>query len=207
MKRGKFKFLKLLNEYRSLNYELKYVRDVLEEVHLEFELFHAKWCAENDIDLKQLKKRNQRKADMIFMEEKAHKIKQGLMKAAFKEEREDSSKNLKHIYKSIARKLHPDVMNDDDPRAEEYEEDFKRAVNAHEGGHWGELFDVVDKHGIKLNDYKEAIECLKFDIERVEADLKKEKSSYSWHYHEAEDDNARGGVVKRFLRHLYGWNG
>ncbi len=29
MKRDKFKFLKLLNEYRSLNYELKYVKEVL----------------------------------------------------------------------------------------------------------------------------------------------------------------------------------
>ena len=207
MKRGKFKFLKLLNEYRSIDYELKYVRDVLEEAHQEFEIFYRTWCVENDVDLQQLNERNQRKVDMIFMEEKAHKMKQGLMLASFKEEKEESGANLKHIYKSIARKLHPDLLDAEDPRLEEYEADFKRATSAKEEGKWGELFDVVDKHGIKLKEYKEAIECLKFDIKRVEADLEKEKSSYSWHYHEAESDEQRGGVVKRFLRHLFGWNG
>ena len=49
MKRGKFKFLKLLNEYRSINYELKYVRDVLEDVHLEFDVFYRTWCVENNV--------------------------------------------------------------------------------------------------------------------------------------------------------------
>jgi len=207
MKRGKFKFLKLLNEYRSIDYELKYVRDVLEEVHMEFEIFYRTWCVENDVDLQQLNERNQRKVDMIFMEEKAHKMKQGLMLASFKEEKEESGANLKHIYKSIARKLHPDLLDAEDPRLEEYEADFKKATSAHTEGKWGELFDVVDKHGIKLKEYKEAIECLRFDIQRLKADLKKEKSTYSWLYFEAESDDQRHGVVKRFLRHLFGWEG
>ncbi len=207
MRRGKFKFLKLLNEYRSMDYELKYVRDVLEEIHLEYELFYIEWCAENDIDLKQLKERNQRKVDMIFMEEKSHEIKQGLMLASFKEEKEDSGADMKHVYKSIARKLHPDLLDANDPRLEEYEADFKKATSAHAEGRWGELFDVVDKHGIKLKEYKDAIECLRFDIKRIKADLEKEKSSYSWHYFEAESDEQREVVVRRFLRHLFGWNG
>tara|TARA_B100000287_G_scaffold264164_1_gene248595 strand:- start:3052 stop:3675 length:624 start_codon:yes stop_codon:yes gene_type:complete len=207
MKRGKFKFLKLLNEYRSINYELKYVRDVLEDVHLEFEDFYRTWCAENNVDLEELNQRNQRKVDMIFMENKAHKIKQELMLSSFKEERVEAAPSLKQVYKSIARKLHPDLLDTEDPRLEEYEEGFKKASRAHEEGKWGELFDLVDKHNIKLKEYKEAIECLKFDIKRVKSDLEKEKSTYSWLYYEAESDEQRIGVVKRFLKHLFGWNG
>ena len=98
-------------------------------------------------------------------------------------------------------------MRQDDPRLEEYEEDFKKASNANQKGSWGELFDVVDRHKIELKDYKEAIECLKFDIKRLKADLKKEKGSYSWLYSNAESEEQRVEIVKRFLRHLFGWEG
>lgn len=208
MRKDRFKFLKLLNEYRSVDYELKYVRASLQEAHLEFEVYYRSWCAENGVDLEELNKRNQRKVDMIFMETKAHQIKQGLILSEFKENRvQNKESNLKYAYKSIARKLHPDLLPRDDPRLEEYEEDFKRASRANEEGLWGELFDIVDKYKINLKDYKEAIECLKFDIRRLEEDLKKEKSTYSWLYSEAESEEQRVGVVKRFLRHLFGWEG
>ena len=79
MKRGKFKFLKLLNEYRSLKYELEYIRDILTEGHQEFEIYYRTWCAENNVDLKELNKRNQRKVDMIFIEEKSYAMKEQMV--------------------------------------------------------------------------------------------------------------------------------
>ena len=44
-----------------------------------------------------LEERNQRKVDMIFMEEKSHEIKQGLMLASFKKEKEDSKKSSQPV--------------------------------------------------------------------------------------------------------------
>ena len=35
MKKGKFKFLKFLNEYRSIESELQYVQAILGDAHLE----------------------------------------------------------------------------------------------------------------------------------------------------------------------------
>ena len=207
MKKDKFKFLKLLNEYRSIEYELKYVKAAVEDAHLEFEIYYKTWCANNGVDLDELNRRNQRKVDLIFMENKSHAIKQGLMLASFKEEKQKTNSNLKQVFKSIARKLHPDLLSRDDPRLEEYEEDFKKASRANEEGLWGELFDVVDRHGINLKSYKDAIECLKFDIKRLQEDLRKEKSTYSWLYTEAESEEQRIGIVKTFLRHLFGWEG
>ena len=207
MKKGKFKFLKFLNEYRSVESELQYVQAILGDAHLEFEVLYKVWCVENNVDLEELNKKNQRKVDMIFVETASHKIKQGLELREFKDEKHTESKSLKDIYKTIAKKLHPDALKMDDPRRAEYEEDFKKASAANDEGKWGEFFDIVDRHGVTLKEYKEAIECLRFDIKRIKADLEKEKNTYSWLYHEAESDQQRENVIKKFLKHLFGWNG
>ncbi len=206
MKKDKFKFLKLLSEYRSLNYELKYVKEVLSDAHVEFEKYYRTWCVENDIDIGELNKRNQRKVDMIFIQEKSFNMTRELAMREFKEEKNDA-KDLKHLYKSIARKLHPDTLMEDDPRKSEYEEAFKKATAADRAGRWGDLFDIVDKYSIPLSEYKDAIECLRFDIERIESELQKEKSTYSWLLYEAEAKEEKNEIVKSFLRHLFGWNG
>tara|TARA_R100000458_G_C8216097_1_gene202010 strand:+ start:179 stop:799 length:621 start_codon:yes stop_codon:yes gene_type:complete len=206
MKRDKFKFLKLLSEYRSLSYELKYVKEVLEEGHIEFEIYYRQWCADNGVDLEQLNERNQRRVDMTFIEEKSHKMRQGLALKEFKEDAEET-KDLRYLYKALARKLHPDVVGSDDPRKDEYEDAFKRATRANETGKWGEFFDIVDKYNIHLRKYKDAIECLEFDIKRIQVELEKEKSTYSWLLYQTETEEQKEEVVKQFLRHLFGWNG
>jgi len=206
MKRNKFKFLKLLSEYRSLKYELKYVREVLEEGHIEFEHYYRDWCVDNGINLEQLNERNQRRVDMTFIEHKSHKMKEELALKEFKEET-TKTRDLKYLYKALARKLHPDALDSDDPRKDEYEDAFKRATSANETGKWGELFDIIDKYDIHLRKYKDAIECLEFDIERITAELNKEKTTYSWLLHEAETEEEKHEIVKRFLRHLFGWKG
>ena len=73
--KNRLKFLKLLSEFRSKNYELKYIREVLDEAHLEFEIYHRKWCAENNVDLAALNSKNQRKVDMPFINSQPTKLK------------------------------------------------------------------------------------------------------------------------------------
>ena len=206
MKRDKFKFLKLLSEYRSLSYELKYVKEVLQEGHIEFEIYYRQWCASNGVDLEKLNERNQRRVDTVFIEEKSHKMREDLALREFKEETSEQ-RDLNYLHKALAKKLHPDKIGADDPRKKEYEEAFKKAMEAKETGQWGELFDVVDKYNIHLRKYRDAIECLEFDIKRIEAELKKEKSTYSWLLCQAATEEQKEGVVKQFLRHLFGWNG
>ena len=201
--KGRLKFLKLLNEFRSKNYELEYVREVLKDAHLEFEVYYRKWCLENNVDLNKLNEENKRKVDMVFIESKTTKLRARLIN----QEMEDKKEDFKKLYKMIAKKLHPDKLKTDDPRKMEYEEAFKKASNANSSGKWGEMFDVVDKYDIYLGEYEDAIECLKLDIKRVEEELKKEKSSYSWTLHKAETDVDKAQVVKNFLRQLFGWKG
>ena len=194
-----------MNRYRSAKYELKYIREVLDEAHRDFELYYRDWCSKNGVNIDELNQRNQRKVDMIFINEKSHKLKQDLITKEFSEEKKEGSKDLKDVFKSIAKKLHPDTLKADDPRRAEFEEDFKKAANANQTGKWGDLFDIIEKHKIKLNDYSEAISCLEQDLKRINIELEKEKGSYSWLLFEAETEEEKGNVVKRFLSHMFGW--
>ena len=203
MMKGRLKFLKLLNEFRSKNYELEYVLEVLKDAHLEFEVYYRTWCAENDVDLEELNRKNQRKVDMEFINSQTTKLR----KKVIAEELKEKKPELKNLYRNIAKKLHPDKLKDGDPRRWEYEEAFKKASNANASGKWGELFDVVDKYDIYLGEYEDAIDCLKIDIKRVEEELKREKSSYSWLLYEAQEEAQKAQVIKNFLKQLFGWKG
>ena len=207
MKKGKFKFLTLLNKYRSIKSEISYIKEVLDEAHKEFELYYRSWCIDNNVDIGELNKRNQRKIDMIFINEKSHRLKQELIAKEFSREKKEESKDAKDIFKLIARKLHPDTVSNDDPRKNEFEEDFKKAANANKAGKWGDLFDIVEKYKINLNDYSTAIECLEYDIKRISSEISKEKNSYSWLLFEAETEKEKEIVVKRFLKQMFGWEG
>jgi len=198
--KGRLKFMKLLNEFRSLDYELKYVREILREGHLEFELYYRKWCEDNEIDLAALNKKNEKEVKASFQKTNSTQIKQMVER-----KEEAAKKDFKSLYKAIARKLHPDTLKNDDPRKFEYSEAFKKATDAKSNGKWGQLFDVVDKYDIYLGEYDDAIECLRGDIKRVEKEIKQEKASYSWALYEAETEQQKAQVVKNFLRQLFGW--
>ena len=114
--KGRLKFLKLLSDFRSKNYELKYVRETLKDAHMEFELYHREWCMKNNVDLKKLNQENQRKVDMTFIDNQTTKLKRQIIDDEVAEKR----RNFKGLYKQIARKLHPDKLSDDDPRKMEY---------------------------------------------------------------------------------------
>ena len=200
--KGRLRFLKLLNEFRSLDYELKYIKEVLRDAHIEFEVYHKKWCDDNGIDLKALNKQNKTKIQTFFQKNTSTELKQMV-----EEKINEVEKDFKSLYKAIARKLHPDTLKSDDPRKFEYSEAFKRATDAKSKGNWGQLFDVVDKYDIYIGEYDDAIECLKKDIKRVESEIEKEKASYSWALHEAETEQEKAQVIKNFLRQLFGWRG
>lgn len=198
----RLKFLKLLNEFRTLDYELKYVKEVLKDGHLEFEEYYRQYCAENDIDLAELNKTNQKKVEAVFQRTEAAELSTQVIQKLEKDKRD-----FKRLFREIAKKLHPDKYSDDDPKKWEYSEAFKKATVANTEGRWGEMFDIVDKYEIWVSDYEEAIESLREDIARVHKDLKREKSTYSWLLQEAESEQQKEGVVKGFLRQMFGWKG
>ena len=56
--KDKLKFKKLMNEFRSLEYEYEYNREVVKEVRGSFDSICADWCKTQDIDFNLLKRKN-----------------------------------------------------------------------------------------------------------------------------------------------------
>ena len=118
--KGRLNFLKLLNEFRALDYELKYVKEVLQDAHLEFEVYYRQWCEDNGINLEVLNKQNKARVDAVFKKSSTTEIER-----LIEQKTEKAQKDFKSLYKAIARKLHPDALRSDDPRKFEYSEALK----------------------------------------------------------------------------------
>lgn len=201
MMREKLKFKKLLSEFRTLEYEYYYNQEVLRDAHEYFENYYLKWCDDNGVDLAKLQEEKKSKvANIMQQNTQEHIDTHGRF--------ETNKKKIKHkeVFRSVARKIHPDRIGQDDPRYEDYQEAFKRACRATEQEEWGELFDVVDKYEIEIPDYDEANESIAKDIERMGEKIKSQKMTYSWHLQNCGDDEVcKSRVVKAFLNYMFGW--
>src|SRR5210317_931974 len=102
----RLKFLKLLNEFRSLDYELQYVKEVLGVAHQEFEEYYREWCAENDVDLAELNKANSKKVAVTFQKVDTTELRQKV-----NQKLEAESRDFKSVYRKLAKKLHPDMLS------------------------------------------------------------------------------------------------
>ena len=117
----KLNFKKLLNEYKSLEYEYQMVKEILKDAHLDFEVFYRQWCALRDIDIDQLNQSNREKVSQIFEQKET-----GIVKT---EEPKKKSQKHKEIYKAIAKKIHPDKLNTADSNYWRDYMDFKDTVS------------------------------------------------------------------------------
>ena len=43
------------------------------------------------------------------------------------------------------------------------------------------------------------------DIDRIKAEIEKEKTSYSWKLYECKNDDCKDRLIKSFLLQLFGW--
>ena len=197
MNKARLKFKKLLNEYRSLTYELEYVEFVSRTGNEEFEVYYRKYCSERDIDLAELNKNNSTKVDNIFNKSST------AIKKAVEEKMRKEEYDPKKIFRQIAKKFHPDLIGND-PRRTEYEEAFKNASNAIDTGCYGKLFDIAEKYDFDLDEYDKINAALKKDIDRIKKEVEAKKSTYGFLLQECEENkDCMDNVVKRFLKHLF----
>ena len=199
--RKKLKFKKLLNEYRSLKFELEFVEDVLGEYNLEFEKTYRRYCAANNINLGQLEKDNKNR-----IEKKFPNLVRREEPVEIEEDQQTDNKHSKHksIYRQLAKKLHPDSLPEGDERYDEYEKAFKRATKAHSDGAWGDLFDLVERYGVDFRNYTTLCDSLVGEIDKIKKEIKKHKSTFSWALYECEGtQDCTERVIKNFLMTVF----
>ena len=201
MMKDKLKFKKLLNEFRSLEAEFAYNTEVLVDARETFQCSYLQWCEENGVDIKELEE--QRSKQVVFTKPPVE-IKDSYESIEVKEK----PTQHKEVFKSVAKKIHPDKLSTTDPRKDEFNSAFQKAANAMLESQWGELFDIIDKYQIDIPDYDEANSSLEQDINRMESKLKKQKSTYAWLLEDCGDDQVcKDRVISLFLRHAYNWDG
>jgi len=200
MMKDKLKFKKLLNEFRSLEAEFNYNTEVMIDARETFQSSYVEWCEENGVDLHQLEKDKDKyviPVPTVEPEDSGERV-------------EATPKTSKHkeIFKSIAKKIHPDKLKSKDPRKNEFNSAFQKAANAMAESQWGELFDIIDKYEIDISNYEEANTSLEEDIKRMRTKLEKQKSNYAWALeHCGEDQVCKDRIISLYLRQVYNWDG
>ena len=105
---------------------------------------------------------------------------------------------FKRLYKQIARKLHPDLGGD--------EKEFQEVQEAMQEKNFEKILDICDKYDIDIKIDKQMIKLLQEQIEETKAKISKEKSTYSWSLYSCEgNQNCKDNVIKKFLKHLFGY--
>jgi len=184
---------KLRKELEYWRSELEYVQEILKEWHFKFDEYHRLYCAENNIDLDALNKKNAKKLEELL----PSPTKQQISKATNKKENNSA---LKKIYKQLAKKIHPDIGGD--------EEEFKKVVNALDEGKIEKLLDMCDKYVILIEPDEEIIAVFKKEISQIKHKIKEEKSTYSWALYLCEENKeCEEKTIKKFLKHLFNYQG
>jgi len=196
--RDVLKFKKLLNEFRSLAFEGEYIEDILLEAHDDFESAYQQFIEEHEIDLEDLMGKNKERAEKIIEDsaDEYHNKIQG--------EPEELGK-FKKTHRKLLRLLHPDRLDSDDPRREEFEDDFKKLTSAIDQGIWAVFFDIADKYKVDIVEIEEANRLLLEDIEKMQGKIKGKKTTFSWYLNQCEDEPCREKVIRTFLSFMYGW--
>ena len=188
------KFKKLRKELQYWLSEAEYVKEVLKEWHHTFEDYQREYCIEHDINLEELNSNNTEKVDTIM----TNAVGPAKPAVDFKAVKQD--KQIKNLYKQLARKLHPDVGGD--------EEEFKKITTALSENNFEKLLDMCDEHDILIEIDDELMKLIKKQIKDTKKKINKDKSTYSWSLYNCEDNKAcKEKVMKNFLKHLFNYKG
>lgn len=196
MSKLELKFKKLLNEFRSNSYELQYVNEILTDANQEFNNYRDNFIERKRVRLEKLNEKHSKRLKQIFSPPSKQKIKKI-------KEYKKSRFNSKKVFREMAKKFHPDTLPLDDPRHQEYSDIFQKTTNAIDEGNWGELFNLVEKYDIKMDDYVGAISCLELDIAEIKSEINSKKNSYAWLIYHADSCVEKERLMKAFLNQVY----
>ena len=188
------KFTKLRKELQYWQSELEYVQEILKEKHFEFDEHQRKFCKEYNIDLTSLNHENEETVKQVISA--ANSTKKPVVDFKAKKQK----KQMKSIYKQLARKLHPDIGGD--------EKEFKEVTSAMSENNFEKLFDICEKHDILLEVDQELIELLEKQISETKQKVEREKSTYSWKlFLCGENVTCKNILIQKFLKQLFNYGG
>ena len=223
----KLKWKKTLNVYKFLKEELAITRSMNEATASDFQAHYENFLQERNIDLTQLNQQNQeriREAYGIEEEEISGDVPivdvgaTDLMlrsKTIEKPEEVQLSEDeivihnsFSKLFKNIALKVHPDKI---DPLKHDFDqrrkmnEDFKRANRALKEREYFILIEIAERLDIPLpKNYDQQTRWMKSEADKINMQIINEKNTYNYAFAEAETDDQRDQVIRKFIKQLFG---
>lgn len=207
--------------------ELEYITEVSREAATEFESYYRRFCAENNIDIPGLEQENKDRMEQYYDHQKLpdSDINDSMISGSIgdtsltlyqngeqDEEYQMSADEIAiheaftKLFKKIALKLHPDRVSEHLPDDEKRirSEHFKEANEALEQRKYFYLLDIAEKYGVSTpRNYKQQTRWMKRETEKIQQLISKEKNTYNYGFAEAETEEEKINLIKKFIYQLF----
>ena len=110
------------------------------------------------------------------------------------------------LFKKLALKLHPDRIN---KHLEEDEKElrakrFKEANEAFDKKRYFSLLDIAEKYGVSTpRNYKQQARWMKRETQRIQQLIFKERNTYNYGFAEAETEEEKEVLMRKFIFQLF----
>ena len=223
----KIRWRRSLNEYKFFSEEHEFIKSLVLAIAPEFQEHYEKFLTERDIDLGQLNQQHKeeiKEAYGIKEDESAGHVpiveagETDLMISSQPVEKTNEAQmtedeivihnSFSKLFKNIAVKIHPDKI---DPIKHNYvqrrkmESDFKKANQALKDREYFILIEIAEELKIPLpKNYVQQIRWMKKEIKFLKEAIARQKTTCNYSFSEAESDEQRDEVIRKFIQQLFG---
>ena len=201
-------YKKLINELKFKYSELEYVEQEIADNMQVFEEYYRDFCSKNNISIADLEAKNQKKVNDLIGPKPIPKDNAEPVKVQISEATLKKRKVFQKIYRSIAKKIHPDKFSNMEKTIDiiEKEETFKKATYAYENDKWGMLLEIAEELDIHPSKYTKINETLRDEISDINKKINDKQKTYSWLMSQAETDRQRDNIIISFLKNLFNYD-
>jgi len=221
------KWKRSLSTLRFSYEELQYIEEVSAEAALEFEKHYRRFCALNNVNIPALEQENKNRVEQYIVQEQipekneqqnidVHPDDTSLtVYHNTQEENEDYQMTADEIaiheafsklFKKLALKLHPDRINKFLPEDEKEirAKEFKEANEAFDKGRYFFLLDIADKYRVSTpRNYEQQTRWMKRETEKIQGIISQKKNTYSYGFAEAETEEEKELLIRKFIFQLF----
>ena len=221
------KWKRSLSTLRFSYEELEYVEQISSDAALEFEKYYRRFCALNNIDIPALEKQNKERVEHYFVQEQISEksdeepqvIKAGDSSLTIYQNTQEESEDYQmtadeiaiheafsKLFKKLALKLHPDRINKFLPEDEKEirAKEFKEANEAFDKGRYFFLLDIADKYRVSTpRNYEQQTRWMKRETQKIQGLISQKKNTYSYGFAEAETEEEKELLIRKFIFQLF----
>tara|TARA_Y100000004_G_scaffold32422_1_gene34005 strand:+ start:343 stop:1041 length:699 start_codon:yes stop_codon:yes gene_type:complete len=221
------KWKRSLSTLRFSYEELQYIEEVSAEAALEFEKYYRRFCVLNNIDIPTLEKQNKERVEHYFVQEQISEksdeepqvVQAGDSSLTIYQNTQEESEDYQmtadeiaiheafsKLFKKLALKLHPDRINKFLPEDEKQirAKEFKEANEAFDQKKYFFLLDIADKYRVSTpRNYDQQTRWMKRETEKIQQLISKEKNTYNYGFAEAETEEEKELLIRKFIFQLF----